>query len=68
MTPKEKAQDLVNKITDTIFESGNTVTKPMVKEIARLFVDETKSDELGIMPAQWMHDYWNKVLTELEKL
>lgn len=68
MTPKEKAMRLVRLITETIFDSGNTVSKPMVKDVATLCVDEiieTIRDEdafgFGIQ-------YWQNVKSEIEKL
>lgn len=40
-TPEEiKAKELVDKITKTIWETGNTVSKPMIKEVALLTCDK----------------------------
>ena len=39
MIPKEKAKELVNKYTTMIFNSGCTVSKPMVKQCALIAVN-----------------------------
>lgn len=40
MTPKEKALDILNKITNQLVEDGCRVNKPMVKKIALIAIDE----------------------------
>lgn len=40
MTAQEKAKELVDKVTATIWDSGNTVSKPMINAVAILAVDE----------------------------
>jgi len=39
MTPKKKAKKLVKKYTKTIWDSGNTVSKPMIKHCALIAVE-----------------------------
>ena len=40
MTPKQKAYQIMQSFTDTIFSSGNIVSKPMVKACAIVCVNE----------------------------
>jgi len=40
MKPKEKALDIVTKITNQLVEDGCRVSKPMVKKIALIAIDE----------------------------
>ncbi len=65
MTPKEKAEQLVDKFTQTIFESGNTVSKPMVKQCALVSIDLMFA-ELNL--PRLFREYWRSVYTEIEKL
>jgi len=78
MTPKERAQSLVNLFTNSIFESGSCVSKPLVKKCALIAVDE-------IIPSTWSlgwyqdqnytylderltTDYWKEVKKEIQAL
>lgn len=62
MIPKEKALDIVTKITNQIFESGCTVSKPMVKKVALICVDEV------IKSATHLNWFWVEVKKEIESL
>lgn len=62
MTAKEKALDIVDKITTQIFDSGCTVSKPMVKQIALLCVNEVINSNKCI---NWG---WVEVKKEIELL
>ena len=64
MTPKEKAQELVNKFYNTIYLDMNY---NQAKYAALIAVDEI----LNIKSVDKDYDlsnYWGEVLTELEKL
>ena len=63
MTPKEKASELVQKITDTIFDSGNTVSKPMVKDVALIC-----AEQVIFFCTNANRTYWQEVKSEIEKL
>lgn len=62
MTPKEKALDIVDRITTQIFDSGCTVSKPMVKQIALLCVNEVVKSRSYI---DWT---WVQIKKEIESL
>lgn len=69
MTPREKAIQLVGKYTETIFDSGNTVSKPMVKQCALIAVDEIlESMTVKTIADCEKQDYWQQVKTEIENL
>jgi len=65
MTPKEKALELAIK-----FCSPSDVIRPNIASVrnALICIDEILKDELGIMPAKWMSDYWEEVKQEIKKL
>lgn len=67
MEAKEKAVSLVEKF-DKLLPSEGTTTGQTPIDCALIVVEEIMLDELGIMPAKWMHDYWREVKSELEKL
>lgn len=62
MNAQDKSKELVNKYLST----GMMITQ--AKQCAIVAVDEILKDELGIMPAKWMHDYWREVKQEIQKL
>lgn len=62
MTPKEKALDIVTRITNQIFESGCAVSKPMVKKVALICVDEV------IKSTNRLNWSWVEVKKEIELL
>lgn len=62
MNAQDKAKELVNKYLST----GMMITQ--AKQCAIVAVDEILKDELGIMPAKWMHDYWQEVKNEMQNL
>ena len=70
MTPKEKAKDLVDKFYCKTDSLGLMfcLNYSNAKQCASIVVDEILKDELGIMPAKWMSDYWKVVKQEVEKL
>ena len=64
MTPKEKAEELLNKIENPL--QGVTLFKELRKSLALIAVDE-------ILNEYWSHDtnrrnWWEKVKQEIEKL
>jgi hypothetical protein len=60
MTPKEKAQELVDRMFDTIFPSYNA--NELAKQCALIAVDEILSIGCVEVP------YWYEVKQEIEKL
>lgn len=62
--PKKYAEELVDKMR----LSSLKMSKKDAVNCALIAVDEIMLDELEIMPAKWMHDYWHEVKSELEKL
>ena len=64
-SPAEKAKELVDKYTQMIFESGNTVSKPMCKQCALICVDEILSIEGDYLLST---SYWQQVKEEINKL
>lgn len=63
---KKKAIELIDKFTQLIFDSGNTVSKPMVIDCAKLCINECLNhvpDDLDLTT-----NYLNGVLTELNKM
>jgi hypothetical protein len=67
MTPQEKAKQLYDKFDEILPCEGTTTGRTPI-DCALILVDEILADELEIMPAKWMSDYWQKVKEELEKL
>lgn len=69
MTPKERAKELVHELTQTIFESGNTVSKPMIIQCA-LIVANTSLEALNnvVGPAGGVKTFWNEVKQEINSL
>lgn len=67
MTPKLKALELINKYDELLPCEGTTTGQTPI-ECVLIVVDEILKDELEIMPAKWMHDYWEEVKQELNKL
>lgn len=67
MTPKEKAKELHDKFNELLPCEGTTTGETPIL-CALIAVAEILSDELGIMPGKWMHDYWREVKDELLKL
>ena len=64
MTPKEKAEELLNKIENPL--QGVTLFKELRKSLALIAVDE-------ILNEYWLHDtnrrhWWGGVKLEIEKL
>ena len=64
MTPKEKADELLNKIENPL--QGVTLFKELRKSLALIAVDE-------ILNEYWSHDtnrrdWWEEVKQEIEKL
>ena len=76
MTPKEKAEELVNNFTDTIFNSGCTVSKPMIKKCALIVainiiitINDMEDPSIFIDgECQDNIEYWQQVKTEIENL
>ncbi len=67
MTPKEKAKYIYNNF-DSILPCEGTTTGETPVQCGLILIDEILKDELGIMPAKWMEEYWLDVKLELEKL
>lgn len=67
MKAKEKAISLVEKF-DKLFPVEGTTTGQTSIDCALIVVEEIMLDELGIMPAKWMSDYWDDVKAELERM
>lgn len=67
MTPKEKAIELVKKFDELLPCEGTTTGQTPI-DCALISVNEILKDELEIMPAKWMSDYWEEVREELKKL
>ena len=76
MTPKEKAEELVNKYRDTIMSFLSDNMKDMnAKKCALIAVDEIHmalyeylKDTDELQNADREFDFWNKVEEEIEKL
>lgn len=69
MTAGKKAFELVQKITDTIFDSGNTVNKPVVKLLAIILCDEILINNFWKgEDAENYIKYWDQVKEEITKL
>ena len=81
-SPKEKAQELVEKFTQAIWETGDRVSKPMAKACALIAVDEIiaankdyweeKVKDTGI-PHQWLkhtefQKYWEQVKEAINQM
>jgi hypothetical protein len=66
MNSKDKAIQLVDKFTETIFESGCTVSKPMIKQCALLCMEEILDGYRKILPSSRV--YWEQVKTEINLL
>lgn len=67
MTPKEKALSLYKKFDDILSCEGTTTGQTPI-DCALIVVAEILKDELQIMPAKWMEEYWLDVEKELKKL
>jgi len=67
MTEKEKAISLVKKFEQLLPCEGTTTGQTPI-DCALIVVEEIMLDELEIMPAKWMYDYWREVKLELEKM
>lgn len=69
MTPKEKAQELVDKFTSSLFDTGHRISKPMIKLCALIAVDEIYEDvKIAQTGIEEYWDYWQQVKSEIEKL
>lgn len=71
MTAAEKARELIDKFTKTIWESGNTVSKPMIKQCALIAVDEIMKQIYEVPPERpvtllGLENHWKEVKTEIE--
>jgi prolipoprotein diacylglyceryltransferase len=40
MTPKDQAKELLGQFTNTLFENGHRISKPMMQQCALIAVDE----------------------------
>lgn len=74
MTPKEKAQDLVNKMLDKqeysdVYQERGIISWS-AKQCALIAVDEILEMDLPILEedADKFYDYWQEVKHEIEKL
>jgi len=67
MNEKEKAIDLVAKFDKLLPCEGMTTGQTSI-DCAIILVEEILKDELKIIVAKWMSDYWYGVLSELKKL
>lgn len=74
MTPKEKAEELLNKysIYVVMWAGGIEVTGENVKQCALIAVDEiakcTKYEKQKFENDRFSEDYWQEVRQEIEKL
>ena len=79
MTAKEKAKELVQKYHDMIWETGNTISKPMLKQCALICVDEIvkilmnlRGEFMDLKNISYSKteslEYWQEVKQQIEKL
>lgn len=70
LTPKEKAKELVDEYFELLFPFIENISCRLIaaKQCAIHNVNEMLKDELGVMPAKWMSDYWEVVKQEIEKI
>jgi hypothetical protein len=71
MTTEQKAKELVDKFTQTIWESGNTVSNPMILKVCIVCVNEILNEQVRpdyLTPEAYnlQKEYWNEVLTHLK--
>jgi hypothetical protein len=68
-SPKEKAKELVNKYTDTLWNLGISINKQSVVQCSIIAVNEIlETLPIKKLSDAELHDYWVTVKTELEKL
>lgn len=72
MTPKERAVDILSKVTEQLLDSGFRISKNDVKKVSFVCVDEIINllfgkDLNGTIPES-ITDFWNEVKSEIEKL
>lgn len=68
MNPRKKAKEIFNKFQDTIWESECTISKPMLKSVSILHVDEILQEFENVMTPNPFKQYWNEVKAELNNL
>jgi hypothetical protein len=73
MTPREKAQELIRKYTELLYNNILTFRQYNdCKECALIAVDEiakcTKYEKQQFENDRFSEDYWNEVQKEIEKL
>jgi hypothetical protein len=66
MTPAEKAQELYDKMENSIFIEPEPTWEGQCKQCALIAVDEI-TDALE-KNGSWNYDYWEEVKQEIEKL
>lgn len=64
MMPKEKAEELVDKLMNTFYKTQEFVWKSTAKHCALIAVDEI----LKIIHTNMEDKYWEEVKQEIEKL
>ncbi len=62
--PQEKAKELIQKYTNSIFDSGYNLSKHMIKQCALIAVDEI----LNMLLTVDDFSYWDEVKEEIEKI
>ena len=71
MTPKEKAEELVNKLLESLYDNGSLSFKRILfakaKQCAIIAVDEILTADMFMMTEE-QEKYWEQVKQEIEKL
>jgi hypothetical protein len=72
MTPKEKAEELVEKYADVLpsvfYNSEEAKNYPRAKVCALISVDEIIEFMSPMVHSKQAYDYWDEVKQEIEKL
>ena len=69
MTAKEKASELVQRLTDELFNAGHEISKPLVKQCVLICCDEIiEAVKIAQAEIEEYWDFWQSVKTEIENL
>jgi hypothetical protein len=71
MTPKEKAEELVEKFKNRSIDLGGTHSQLMAEANALIAVDEILDDDMYGMKEEYFEkriEYWEEVKQEIENL
>ena len=69
MTPKEKAQELVQRFIDEAYaETTEQLYTPIAKKAALIAVDEILNNDGFTRHDNLLSEYWNQVKQEIENL